>query len=230
MHLNKSGKIRLAILLLITLLIVYAVILTVSGDARRRLKIIFSTECIQYKQGLFSNKLTDRIVDYSSEARRTGIKECRDENNIKAMLADGELVKVSSGRLLLVGKLNFSYPCLTKESKELLEVIATRFREKADRAGLKGSRFIVTSMIRTSEQMKQLRRINSNASANSPHLNGNAFDISYARFRSVKLFITECDKRFLKEALAEVIVELRDDGKCWATYERNQNCFHVVAR
>jgi len=190
MLLKRSGKIRLAILLLITLVIVYAVILIFSGDARRRLRIIFSPACIQYKQGSFSNKLTDRIVDYSSEARRTGIKECRDENDIKAMLSDEELVKISSGRSYIIGKLNFSYPYLTKESKELLEEIATRFREKADRAGLRGSRFTVTSMIRTTEQMKQLRRINSNASANSPHLNGNAFDISYARFRSRKLFIT----------------------------------------
>jgi hypothetical protein len=78
--------------------------------------------------------------------------------------------------------------------------------------------------------MKGLRRNNSNASANSPHLNGNAFDITYLRFSSRKFFLTECDKRFFKEALAEVILDLRREKKCWATYEKNQSCFHVVAR
>jgi uncharacterized protein YcbK (DUF882 family) len=230
MKMSNRGKLRLAILLLIIVLLVFLLILAFSGNARHRLKVIFSTSCIQYKQGTYSNKLTDKIIDYSSEAKRTGIKPCDDEKEIKAKLSDGTLVKVTSGRVLTVGTLSYSYPCLTKESKELLEEIAVRFREKADEAGLRGSRFVVTSMTRTTEQMKRLRRNNSNASANSPHLNGNAFDISYIRFKSRKLFITECDKRFLKEALAEVIVELRDEDKCWATYERNQNCFHVVAR
>jgi hypothetical protein len=227
---SNRGKLRFAIFLLIIALLVFLLVLAVSANARRRLKVIFSTSCIQYNQETYSNKLTDKIIDYSSEAKRAGIKPCSDGGDIKTMVSAGELVKVSSGRLFTVGTLSYSYPCLTKESKALLEKIAVRFREKADEAGLRGSRFVVTSMTRTTEQMKKLRRNNSNASANSPHLNGNAFDISYIRFRSRKFFITECDKRFLKEALAEVIVELRDEDKCWATYERNQNCFHVVAR
>ena len=229
MNLLKSGKFRLYFLVSL-LAIVPLIILAVSGGARRRMRIIFTSECIQYKQGTFSNKLTDKIVDYSAGAKRTGIKACKDKIEIKAMISSGNLVNISSGSHFVVEKMNYSYPCLTKETKTLLEEIARRFREKADKAGLKGSRFIVTSMTRTTDQMKQLRLNNSNASVNSPHLNGNAFDISYVRFKSRKLFITECDKRFLKGALAEVIVTLRDEDKCWATYERVQNCFHVVAR
>jgi hypothetical protein len=34
----------------------------------------------------------------------------------------------------------------------------------------------------------------------------------------------------MKEALAEVIWELREEKKCWATYEKSQGCFHVVSR
>jgi hypothetical protein len=230
MNIYNPGKLRLVLILLLILIIVPSVVLIVSGDARRRVRIIFSPECIHYKQALFCNKLTDRIVDYSAEAKRTGINECRDESEIKAKLSSGDLVQISSGRLFLVGKLTYSYPCLTRDSRDLLEEIGRRFREKTDEAGLKGSRFILTSITRTSEQMRQLRRNNTNASANSPHVNGNAFDISYVRFKSRKFFITECDKRFMKETLAEIIVQLHDENKCWATYERNQNCFHVVAR
>jgi hypothetical protein len=92
-----------------------------------------------------------------------------------------------------------------------------------------GSGFIITSMTRTSDKAMGLGRANTNASDNSTHLNGNAFDISYTRFTLIKLYVTECDKWYLKEALAEVLWQLKEEKKCRATYERNQGCFHVVS-
>jgi hypothetical protein len=44
-----------------------------------------------------------------------------------------------------------------------------------------------------------------------------------------KLYVTECDKWYMKEALAEVIWHLKEEKKSWATYERKQGCFHVVS-
>ncbi len=220
----------MTIIVLGCLVAIIIIIAVVSGNPGRRLKMIVSRDCISYRQPVFSNRLNDRIVDYSAAAKRNGAGVCNDESEINTKLSKGILVRVSSGRLFLVGDLSYSYPCLTREGEDLLEEIARRFRAKADASGLGGSRFIVTSLTRTSEQVRKLKRNNPNASVNSPHVNGNAFDISYIRFRSRKFFITDCDKRFLKEALAEVIVKLRDENRCWATYERNQNCFHVVAR
>ena len=132
--------------------------------------------------------------------------------------------------MYIVDRMNYSFPAVTRDSKILLDEIAMRFSEKTSRKGLKGSRFYITSMTRRPDKLRSLRRYNSNSSANSPHLYGNAFDISYKRFSVRKLFLTNCDNKFLKEALAEVIWQLRDEKKCWATYERMQNCFHVVAR
>jgi hypothetical protein len=126
--------------------------------------------------------------------------------------------------------MTFSYPAITGDSRLLLDEISRRFSEKATQNGLNGSRFYITSMTRKTESLKSLRRYNTNSSANSPHLYGNAFDISYKRFSVRKMFLTNCDKKFLKEALAEVIWQLRDEHRCWATYEKMQNCFHVVAR
>ena len=125
--------------------------------------------------------------------------------------------------------MNFSYPCVTIDSKILLDEIARRFREKSSQKGLNGVKFYITSMTRKSDNIKSLRRFNGNASVNSPHLYGNAFDISYKKFIARKWVLTNCDKKFLKEALAEVIWQLRDENKCWATYEKIQNCFHVVS-
>ena len=85
-------------------------------------------------------------------------------------------------------------------------------------------------MTRTKENTRNLGKSNINFSENSPHLNGNAFDISYARFSVLKFKVTDCDKWYLKEALAEVIFQLKTEQKCWATYEKQQGCFHVVSR
>jgi len=211
-------------------LILFALYLVISKDARKSLRIYFSSSCIGYKQLSYSKKLTDRIVDYSEQAKLSGIKECKNEKELHQRVSDGGLVKIRSGKRFIVEKLSYSYPYLTKGSKDLLDEIGKRFRKKTEQSGLTGARFIITSMTRTTEKMKVLRRNNGNASANSPHLNGNAFDISYLRFSCNKLFVTSCDKRFMKEALAEVIWELRSEKKCWATYELQQSCFHVVSR
>jgi len=226
----KSKRERFIKLSSIFTTVVLIIILVASPGLRKRIYIIFSRSCIGQKQAVFSNKLKDRVVDYSEMAKLSGIKTCRNESEIMENVKKGELVQAGSGIAYVTDRLTYSYPYLTRDAKLLLDEIGRRFREKTGETGLKGSKFIVTSMTRTTEKMKGLKKNNSNASANSPHLYGNAFDISYVRFRSRKFFITPCDKRYFKEALAEIIVELRKENKCWATYEKVQSCFHVVAR
>jgi hypothetical protein len=211
-------------------LVLLLVSLVISKDKREQFFSYFSSRCLDYNQKDFSRKLNDRIVDYSGEAKRNGIKPCKNEKDLLKLISEGTLVKVKSGNRYVVDKMTFSYPYLTKDSKILLDEIAKRFKDKASQKGLISARFIVTSMTRKTESIIRLRRNNKNASANSPHLYGNAFDISYKRFIVRKWFLTNCDKKFLKEALAEVIWQLCEENKCWATYERVQNCFHVVSR
>jgi hypothetical protein len=190
----------------------------------------FDTRCLYYRQKDFSRRLNDRIVDYSAAAKRYGISPSRNDRELRKNISDGKLVRVRTGRLYIVDRMFYSYPAVTKDSKILLDEIARRFRKKASQKGLIGSRFYITSMTRRPDNLKNLRRHNSNSSANSPHLYGNAFDISYKRFSVRKMILTNCDKRFLKDALSEVILEMRNEKRCWATYERMQNCFHVVSR
>lgn len=188
----------------------------------------FSTKCRNYQQ-VYSKKLNDRITDYATQAKLTGIKICEDEGDIIKRVLAGQLVRIRGGRRYIIEKMSHSYPYLTHDSKRLLNKISRGFRKKVKRDGLMGSRFVITSMTRTSKNVRSLGRDNINASENSPHLNGNAFDISYAQFSFIKLKVTECDKWYMKEALAEVIWQLRMEKQCWATYERNQGCFHVVS-
>lgn len=214
-----------------SVIIVFAAIFfIINRKARNRLFPYFNTRCLEYKQKDFSRKLNDRIVDYSAEAKRKGIKVCKDDNDLKNRLSEGKLVKVKNGNRYLVERMTYSSPYVTKESKILLDEIARRFGEKVSQKGLKGAKLIVTSMTRKSENIRTLRKNNRNSSENSPHLYGNAFDISYKRFTVRKWKLTNCDKKYLKDALGEIIWQLRKEKKCYATYERIQNCYHVVAR
>ncbi len=189
----------------------------------------FSKRCRSHQQ-VYSKKLNDRIPEYSVSARLNGVERSYGENDLVEKISAGQLFKVRNTRYYKIENMRYSYPYLTGDSKKLLREIGKRFRKKISKDGLKGSRFIITSMTRTTEMIKDLGKTNINASENSPHLYGNAFDISYARFSFIKYQITECDKWYMKEALAEVICQLREEKKCWATYERNQGCFHVVSR
>ena len=211
-------------------LILISLNLIFNKSYRRDFFSYFSTRCIDYRQRDFSRKLNDRLVDYSAAARHSGVAPSKTVAEIRTKVRQGKLVKVRSGRRYLVDKLNYSHPYVTRDTRELIDEIAKRFREKTSSKGLKGSQFIITSMTRKTESLKSLRKYNMNASENSPHLYGNAFDITYKRILARKMILTNCDKSFLKEALAEVIWELRAEKKCWATYERGQACFHVVAR
>ena len=230
MKFNKSRLVFLLKIVSVVFFIIISIFVFINRDRRKPLSAYFSTRCLDYKQKDFSRKLNDRIVDYSAAAKLKGISACKDENDLKKRISDGKLVIVASGNSYKVEKMAFSYPCVTPDSKMLLDEIARRFREKASQKGLNGVKFFITSMTRKTDNVKSLRRYNGNASVNSPHLYGNAFDISYKRFIARKWVLTNCDKKFLKEALAEVIWQLRSENKCWATHEKIQNCYHVVSR
>lgn len=202
----------------------------ITKDNRKHIFSYFDTGCVDYKQKDYSRKLNDKIVDYSAAAKLRGIRPCKDDKEIRDKIREGKLVKVNTCQGYVIDRLTYSYPCVTEESKNLLDEISDRLQEKTSQMGLKGVRFIVTSLTRKTESIKNLRRNNKNASANSPHLYGNAFDISYKRFIVRKWVLTNCDKKFLKDALGEIIWQLKEDNKCWATYEKNQSCFHVVAK
>jgi len=219
---------RLKVHIFLGLLIMLAIIFL--PHSNRALMASYFTRKCRENQQVFSRKLSDRLVDYSSRAKSKGIEICNNESDLVKRMSTGKLVRVKGNRLYEIEDLSHSYPLLTRESRKLLREIGKRFRKRMNDEGLKGSKFIITSMTRTTEKIKKLGKSNGNASENSPHLYGNAFDISYARFRIRKYKVKECDEWFMKEALAEVIFQLRKEEKCWATYERQQGCFHVVSR
>jgi hypothetical protein len=226
----SRGRLLLYLKIFSICFVLIVIFFAINKNARNHLFPYFNSRCIDYKQKDYSKRLNDRIVDYLAEAKRKGIAVCKDEKDLKDRIREGSLVKVNTNNRYIVDRMSFSTPYVTRDSKTLIDEIATRFRDKVSKKGLNGARFIITSMTRKTDDLRKLRKSNGNSSANSPHLYGNAFDISYKRITARKWIMTNCDKKFLKDALGEVIWELRNEKKCFATYERIQNCYHVVAR
>lgn len=90
------------------------------------------------------------------------------------------------------------------------------------------SRFEVTSVLRTKEDIKKLQGSNANATTNSCHLYGTTFDISYARFRTDVLHPKSNAE--LREALAQAVYNLREQGRCYVKFEKKQKCYHITVR
>ena len=100
------------------------------------------------------------------------------------------------------------------------------FQDSLSSKGLSSRKIIVTSVLRTTGNVKKLRKKNVNASANSAHVYGTTFDVAYARYKGAEK--EETDK--LKSVLAEVLQDLRKQKKCYVRYEFKQGCFHITVR
>jgi len=193
-------------------------------------EVFRKVECSDYEHKKYSYKLTDKLKGYIEQAKKSGIEVCQNQLDIQTTFKKGDLVRISSNKLYKIASLTHSYPYLTPNTNELLEEIGATFRLKLLDTGLKGTKLIITSLTRTKETVDSLGKSNPNASPQSSHLYGNTFDISYVRYSSGPRNLKNCEKQYMQEVLAEIIWQLRKEGKCRATYERNQSCFHVVAR
>lgn len=95
-------------------------------------------------------------------------------------------------------------------------------------------KLIITSVLRTEDDVTRLRNFNTNASSQSCHRYGTTFDISYNRYVTVEDPDGPERRRVrndtLKWILSEVLYDQRMLGTCYVKYEVKQGCFHVTAR
>ncbi len=139
------------------------------------------------------------------------------------------LVKVESCADFFVEPLTHSEPYLVPEAAALLHEIGRRFRDTIQSRGGGAYRIKVTSILRTPESVRRLRRSNRNAIDSSVHKFATTFDISYSRFAADNDTMPR-SAIDLKGVLAEVLWELRSEDRCWIKHERKQPCFHITAR
>ena len=184
--------------------------------------------CVEYKKKNCHLKLKDRQGNYIKSAIRNGISKCDNENDL---LKNSELIKIENSKFFIIDNLAHSYPYLTEDGSNLLNKVGKLFNLKISNSDLKDTKFIVTSLTRTTESINRLQKSgNKNSNKQSAHLFGECFDITYKRFSNRYVKLKPCHLNYLKEVLAGVLYDLKKDKKCWAITEKSQPCFHVVSR
>lgn len=166
-------------------------------------------------------------------AQEFGIQPIKTRDELDSALI-ANLSKVETSNLLVVEPLTHSVPYLTKNSSHLLNTIASNFQRKLMNKGIAQYQIVVTSLLRTEDDVRRLQKVNSNAVKKSCHLYGTTFDIAYYAFQQVDTLADfEGDKAshaVLVNLLGQTLKELRDKEKCYVKYERKQPCFHVTSR
>lgn len=145
-----------------------------------------------------------------------------------------QLVYIGNSEYYAVDSLTHSLPYLVPRASKLLDSIGGNFLDSLEAKGLNPNKIVITSVLRTKNDVKRLRRRNGNASENSAHFFGTTFDVSWKRFRKVEdedgRPLQDVSSDTLKLVLAEVLRDLRKSDKCYIKYELKQGCFHITTR
>ena len=138
-----------------------------------------------------------------------------------------ELVYIGESPYYHVDPLHSSIPYLVPRASVLLNDIGQAFFDSLYVKGIPLNQLIVTSVLRTMDDVARLRRHNGNATEQSSHLYGTTFDICYNRYHPVT---REVRNDTLKYVLSEVLRDKRAEGRCYIKYEVKQGCFHMTVR
>ncbi len=156
------------------------------------------------------------------------------QNRSEAENRKAELVYIGSNPYFYVEDLKRSIPYLVPRASVLLQDIGRNFFDSLQTKGVPLHKIIVTSVLRTKDDVAKLRNYNGNATENSCHMYGTTFDICYNRYKTVeepngpKRWAVRNDS--LKWVLSEVLRDLRKDKRCWVKHEVKQGCFHITVR
>lgn len=161
-------------------------------------------------------------------AQKLGITPLNARRDVAIYLGESELdkklIKISSNSLYYVRELTHSVPYLVPEAETLLSDIAREFQTISGT----NSRFEVTSVLRTKEDVSKLQSRNSNATSNSCHCYATTFDISYVSFKTDVLHPK--NNAELREALSQAVYNMRKQNRCYVKFENNQKCYHITVR
>lgn len=166
--------------------------------------------------------------------KKLGIKQPLKDRAAANAVKDG-LVKIEDNDYYSIDRLTYSVPYLTDGAAELLDMIGKNFLDSLESKGLNPNKIIVTSVLRTQEDIKRLQKSgNVNAVSNSAHCYATTFDISYARYDKTWFknfrYYKSVKPETLKKVLGEVLRDLKQQKKCYVKYEKKQRCFHITTR
>jgi hypothetical protein len=175
-------------------------------------------------------ELNDKVRTYLAESYVKGLQvPMRHKKDLVRCVYKGKLKLVESNEYFMVDTMVYSFPFVTPNTYDFLLEMGERFHQKLRNTPLKCTKLNLTSMMRTLKSIASLRKRNRNAVSLSSHLHGTTFDVSYRNFYGSKA-LSKAEVLYLGDQLVKTIWEMRNEGKCYATYEYRQTCIHVVVR
>ena len=174
------------------------------------------------------DRLFNDLNDLQLEAaRKNGLREPITTDQAKN---DRRLTLIEPNQYYDVQKLTHSVPYLVPRAAHLLEDMGKAFQDSLFNRGYnRNHRFTVTSVLRTEETVRQLRKTNVNSSENSCHCYGTTFDISYFTFTTPQVGkVASVDK--MRQILYQVAYDMKRQNRCYVKYEKKQTCLHITVR
>ena len=185
-----------------------------------------------YSVSSFKEEFPDTNALQLTAAEKYGVKPVA--NRVDAEHRKSELVYIGSNPYYEVRSLSSSIPYLVPRAAVLLQDIGKNFFDSLQVKQIPLHKIMVSSVLRTQEDVAKLRQHNRNATEKSCHLYGTTFDISYTKFQTVSN-PAEAPRRLvrddsLKFVLSEVLRDLRNQKRCYIKHEVKQSCFHITVR
>lgn len=189
---------------------------------------------VEIKELDYATLYNDQNGVQLKSARKFGIKQTLKNRDAADDVKDS-LVQIKNNSHYNIAQLTHSIPYLTDGAAGLLDMIGKNFLDSLESKGLNPNKIIVTSVLRTQEDIKKLQKSgNPNAVNNSAHCYATTFDITYARYDKIKFknfrLCESVEPELLKKVLGEVLRDLRKQNKCYVKYEVRQRCFHITTR
>lgn len=187
-------------------------------------------EVIYYGPRLaYSRLFADLNEKHIELAKRVGLSAIpQTRSDVEQMKKD--LVKIEDNEYYIVDELRYSMPYLTPGAAEELMTIAKAFSDSLESKQLLDYKLIVSSVLRTEEDVTRLRKSgNPNASNNSAHCYGTTFDITYVRYHSDDETEAFMQPYELTKVLGEVLRDQKNATRCLVKYERSEHCFHITS-
>lgn len=192
------------------------------GEKPERKEIIYYRDRLPYAK-LFAD-LNDAHLRVARQLGLPEIPVTREDFSHRG------LVRIEDNEYLVVDDLQYSIPYLTEGAAEELQRIAKAFSDSLEAKNLLDYKLIVSSLLRTEEDVDRLRRSgNPNASDNSAHCYGTTFDITYTRYYSEDESEAFMQPFELTKVLGEVLLDEKNAARCLVKYERQEHCFHITS-
>ncbi len=197
-------------------------------DSERRARIERPEKPRKLRYVKYEREFNDMNDTHLAVAKKIGIKPLETRAGVAEVAH--KLVDISKSKSYIVDKLTHSVPYLVPEAADLLVEIGESFQDSLVAHHYAPYKVIVTSVLRTDEDVKKLSRRNVNASKRSVHCYGTTVDITYKRFHRLNHFEEEVSQGKLKAVLGEVLSDLKKQGRCYVKHEVKQACFHITVR